>query len=301
MLLRKASRFPHQAGRVGPLSGMAFFMEDNVKMMIRRLSNVPNRIGSLLGSGLAVTLPAPVLHGLGRRVCQENPDLLLESIGPIFNRSPDLEHMPLDLPRHGQLEFEDLAGLFASNSLNHGVVSMTIRQTAYLFGLVRRMPARRVIEVGRYKGGSTLAIAAAMQPEGQFWSIDIGEKERRLRRGHVQLTYDQQIKTVFPRLGLNVHLIIGDSRNVELNTGEVDLVFIDGDHSYEGVKNDFDRFGRRVRVGGAVLLDDAFDEWLFRTHSDTVGRLVEEVVQSGEFRLARVIDRLAHLERLSVG
>jgi hypothetical protein len=64
-----------------------------------------------------------------------------------------------------------------------------------------------------------------------------------------------------------------------------------------GVKSDFQKFGRRVRLGGAVLLDDAFDEDIFKTHADTVGRLVE-VTARGEFRLARVVNRLAHLERV---
>lgn len=60
--------------------------------------------------------------------------------------------MYFDLAPTGTLQFEDLAGLFASTSLDHGVIAMTVRQTAYLFGLVRRMKARRVIEIGRYKG-----------------------------------------------------------------------------------------------------------------------------------------------------
>lgn len=78
------------------------------------------------------------------------------------------------------------------------------------------------------------------------------------------------------------------------------MVFIDGDHTYEGVKNDFDRFGRRVRVGGAVLFDDAFDEGIFKAHSDTVGRLVAEIITEGEFRLVKAVNRMAHLERVQL-
>jgi hypothetical protein len=78
----------------------------------------------------------------------------------------------------------------------------------------------------------------------------------------------------------------------------VDLVLIDGDHTYDGVRADFERFGRRARIGGAVLLDDAFPEQLFNSHSDTVGRVVQEAVAEGDFRLVKVVDRLAHLERL---
>jgi predicted O-methyltransferase YrrM len=86
---------------------------------------------------------------------------------------------------------------------------------------------------------------------------------------------------------------------VELDTGEVDLVFIDGDHSYAGARSDFERFGRRVRVGGAVLFDDAFDDGVFHViHTDGVGPVVREIAAGGDYRLVKVVKRLAHLERL---
>jgi predicted O-methyltransferase YrrM len=205
--------------------------------------------------------------------------------------------MPFDLPVRDSLNFEQLAGLFASTPLDHAVVLMTIRQTAYLFGLVRQMKARKVIEIGRYKGGATLVIAAAMNGEGEFWSIDVGEKEARLHAHGSSRPFDDQLSDMCKRFGLSVNLVVGDSRTVEIETGEVDLVVIDGDHSYDGVKNDFERFGTRVRVGGAVLFDDAFEEGIFRTHSDTVGPLVREIIGEGEFKLVKGVNRLAHLER----
>ncbi|MBI3457053.1 MAG: class I SAM-dependent methyltransferase [Candidatus Rokubacteria bacterium] len=224
--------------------------------------------------------------------------MILQALGPRLNRRPTVDTMPFDLPVGDRLEFEHLAGVFASTSLDHGVISMTVRQTAYLFGLVRQMKARKVIEIGRYKGGSTLVIAAAMGGEGQLWSVDIGAKERRLFADSPGRPFDEQIRDVCQRFGLKVELIVGDSRTVEIETGEVDLVFIDGDHTYDGVRSDFERFGRRARVGGAVLFDDAFDEGLFKTHSDTVGQLVRDVAE-GKFRLVRAVNRLAHLERVA--
>ncbi|MGH8102953.1 MAG: O-methyltransferase [bacterium] len=206
--------------------------------------------------------------------------------------------MPFDLSIEGRLQFEQLAGLFASTSLDHAVIFMPIRQAAYLFGLIRQTKARKVIEIGRYKGGSTLVIAAAMDGEGEFWSIDLGDKESRLHDRSVCRPFDEQIAEACARLGLQVNLLVGDSRTIEVGTGEVDMVFIDGDHSYEGVKSDFERFGKRVRLGGAVLFDDAFDKGLFKTHSDTVGRLVAEIVAEGQFRLVKAVNRLAHLEKV---
>ncbi len=55
-----------------------------------------------------------------------------------------------------------------------------------------------------------------------------------------------------------VHLIKGDSRTVlpTLITGSYDIVFIDGDHSYEFIKSDIENAKRLVRIGGIVCGDD---------------------------------------------
>ncbi len=251
-----------------------------------------------LGCILATWVPQGLRHAFVSQVAERDPGDLLQALGPHLNRKPNLDNMPFDLRVHGPLQFEHLAGLFASTSLDHAVISMTIRQAAYLFGLVREMKAKKVIEIGRYKGGSTLLIAAAMGGEGEFWSIDIGDKEARLHDGSLSRPFDAQIGDTFAGLGLQVNLLVGDSRTLEVDTEEVDLVFIDGDHSYEGVKNDFEQFGKRVRIGGAVLFDDASDEEMFRTHSDTVGRLVREIIAEGHFELVKSVNRLAHLERV---
>lgn len=152
-----------------------------------------------------------MLRALASRLSEHDAQALLEAFGPRLNREPNLDNMPFDLPVVGSLQFECLAGLFASTSLDHAVISMTIRQAAYLFGLIRQMKARKVIEIGRYKGGSTLLIAAAMDGEGQFWSVDLGEKEVRLHRGESSRLFDEQLADVCKRFGLSVNLIVGDS------------------------------------------------------------------------------------------
>ena len=251
------------------------------------------------GSALAAALPRPARRSLMQRLCDHNPQELMDAIGPRLNRAPDLDSMPIDLPVRGRLSFEHLAGLFASTSLDHGVISMTVRQAAYLYGLVRQMGARKVIEIGRYKGGSTLAIAAAMEGQGRFWSIDIGEKEKRLFGNQpARRRFDEQVADMLRRYGLRADLLEGDSRTIDFDSGQVDLVLIDGDHSLEGVRCDFERFGRRARVGGAVLLADAFGDGVFASHVDTVGRVLAEVIERGEFELVRAVNRMAHLVRV---
>lgn len=234
---------------------------------------------------------------LVRTIFREDPKVVLAAVGPELNRKPTLSRMPLDLAPEGRLDFEDLAGLFMSNPFNHGIVGMTIRQLAYVFGLTRRSGVKRAIEIGRWRGGTTIALAAAMGDGGKLWSIDVGEKEARVFHGR-GTRFDDETREFLERFGFDVDLIVGDSRTLEVETGDVDLVLVDGDHTYEGVKIDVERWGRRVRVGGALVLDDAVDEPVFGSHVDTAGRVMQELLDEGDFVLRAEVDRLAHLERV---
>ena len=40
------------------------------------------------------------------------------------------------------------------------------------------------------------------------------------------------------------------------NIGKIDLLFLDGDHSYNGVKNNFENYSPLVESGGYVIFDD---------------------------------------------
>jgi predicted O-methyltransferase YrrM len=47
-----------------------------------------------------------------------------------------------------------------------------------------------------------------------------------------------------------------DKLRTILKKGEVDFLFIDGDHTYQGVKQDFQMYSPLVRKGGIVAFHD---------------------------------------------
>ncbi len=246
----------------------------------------------------AVAVPSGALRrALLERLYERDCEMVSDAIGSHAYGSMSLQRTPFDLEPNGQLEFEDLAGLLPSTPLAYGVALMTPRQLAYLFGLARRSGARTAIEIGRYKGGGTIAVAAGMGKDGALWSIDDGSLEVAWGRDGQGAPYDDQIRELCDRFALDVRLLIGDSRTLELDVDNVDLVLIDGDHRYEGVKSDFERWGKRVGVGGHVLLDDAYPLGQYRRGCEDIQRVVQEAIDEGEFRLVRAVDRLAHLER----
>lgn len=70
--------------------------------------------------------------------------------------------------------------------------------------------------------------------------------------------------------------VIADSKSHKTNT-IYDMLFIDGDHSYEGVKADYDNFIGNVRPGGFVAFHDIKDSHLHRKQNCWVSRFWQEI------------------------
>jgi len=45
---------------------------------------------------------------------------------------------------------------------------------------------------------------------------------------------------------------------------------------------------------GHIVFDDAFKDEILGIESSSVGKLVSEIVEAGEYELARKVDRMAH-------
>jgi predicted O-methyltransferase YrrM len=151
--------------------------------------------------------------------------------------------------------FEDLTFLFTSTILAHGVASLRLDEAAYLHRLVRETQPETVVEIGRFRGGSTVIIAAALD-RGVLHSYDI-----EVRQGRDGVELDRQLAGVLERYGLadRVRLHVADSRSAEPPSGPIGILFVDGDHSEEGVRADFEHWAPQLGPGGHLLFHDAVD------------------------------------------
>jgi predicted O-methyltransferase YrrM len=58
--------------------------------------------------------------------------------------------------------------------------------------------------------------------------------------------------------------------------GSIDFLLIDGDHSYDAVYKDITNFLPKMRSGGLIVGDDAYDPEIQRALADAAGHLNPE-------------------------
>lgn len=157
-----------------------------------------------------------------------------------------------------------------------------------LYGLVRALKPEVCVEIGAARGKSACYIGMALKENGhgKLYSID----------PHAQ-TYWNDVESVDTynvfqentrRLGVEQFIeVVRDFSDKVGSTWKlpIDILFIDGDHSYEGVKRDWDLFSPYVTTFGLVVFHDT----LWDVKPDTryaradmgVPRFAEELRQQG--------------------
>jgi hypothetical protein len=178
----------------------------------------------------------------------------------------------------GQIDFADLAcWIFASSLSNHRVVHQRIDEATVLWRSVKRT-AGPILEVGRAAGGSTTVILGA-SGDRNVVSIDRAPS-------HHEMT-----KAVFARPDVQSRIKFYDqSSREEIAEREFGMVFIDADHSYEGVCHDIATFWNRLKsIDGKApiaVFHDAANNPV--GYVPAVRRACDELI--GEGRTARVVE-----------
>jgi glycosyltransferase involved in cell wall biosynthesis/predicted O-methyltransferase YrrM len=202
-----------------------------------------------------------------------------------------------DLPRNNEPMdpyFGQFIGLLR-RSLANGGSEMGLGLS--LFSLAASIRAATVIEIGRFKGFSTLALASALR------LLDIGWDEAPISKERPEIDYatfegprkrrlfsidpfpTPEAKALLAEADLLSYVTSIDQRSdqVELDVA-ADLIFIDGDHTYEGCMNDVRRFvGKNLRPGGYFVLHDYYGWYnAQRKSASPVRAVIEQLVSAGE-------------------
>lgn len=121
---------------------------------------------------------------------------------------------------------------------------------------------KRVFEIGTYRGASS-EMMLRLLPEAEVISIAfVSESTGKRQFNNDELGVQDVGALVSPANRGRFTQLIGDSHKIDpaafvRDHGPMDLVFIDGDHSREGVRQDTDLARAILAKGGAIAWHDA--------------------------------------------
>lgn len=127
------------------------------------------------------------------------------------------------------------------------------------------------VEIGCYAGGS--ACLLLQRPKTNVTSIDLGNPiDKSIVINNVNRLNKLSNKFIYLKGNSQTEEMVNNLKSV---TPNIDILFIDGDHSYKGVINDFNLYSNLVNSGGYIIFDDYLD---FK-HSPNVKRAVDFLVK----------------------
>lgn len=117
-----------------------------------------------------------------------------------------------------------------------------------------------ILEIGTANGGTLFCFCKLAPDDATIVSIDLPGGPF----GGGYPKWKIPVYQAFSKQKQKLYLIRGDSQNIEtfnevlkvLNGEKIDFLFIDGDHSYEGVKRDFKLYSKLVKPNGFIVLHD---------------------------------------------
>lgn len=201
--------------------------------------------------------------------------------------------------------FENLSFLFPSSQANFGLCLLAFDEASYLYSIAKKIHKGRLAEIGRFKGGGTFLIAAAMSDGATLDSFDIHLISSVYNDGEPHpvdgAELDRDLGKALARFGLGarVKLFVKDSTKVNPASASYDFIFIDGDHTYEGVKSDFLHWKDALKNGGHLLFHDAADTRPFSSFHRDLLKLMDEIERDyvSQFKKVGAVGTLVHFQK----
>jgi methyltransferase family protein len=157
-------------------------------------------------------------------------------------------------------------------------------ETIRLMELLDKEKIKNFLEIGIADGMSFYLWSSLCDPTGLKIGIDAPNGpwgKRKVRKYMEMASIKQRLISYAP----NVHVFFGNSHDIyvqnwvteTLGDNELDFLFIDGDHAYEGAKKDYLFYSKFVRKDGIIALHDIKKTEKHTEVGCTVNKLWDEI------------------------
>ena len=172
---------------------------------------------------------------------------------------------------------------------------LTQNEVEYLYRLGQLNPGKGVIvEIGSWKGKSTICLARGSMAVGGEKVYAIDPHRPLAEEGYVEDT-EAEFLTNITQAGVETHVVPMVLTSKEAVTGwnqPVRLLWIDGDHRYEYVKQDFLLWEPHVIEGGIIAMHDTI-------RKQGPKRVLWEIVfHSNRFQQISIVDNLTAVRKV---
>lgn len=204
------------------------------------------------------------------KIAVRNPRALRELFGNALATAEQLTDPIVDVTVLPQVSVEELFSFTEHETiLSLWAVpavarSISLHEAVCLSALMKRANARRVFEFGTYRGVSTTQLVLNLPADGKVLTLDLPVTDLNTQfeldtLGEVEVVKDaRKGELIPPHLRSRIEFIALDSAKFDPGPyeGSMDLVFVDGAHTAEYVKNDSEKGWRMLRPGGILCWHD---------------------------------------------
>jgi predicted O-methyltransferase YrrM len=160
-------------------------------------------------------------------------------------------------PECSWAEIVDFAFTFAHGFLRPAQVRSEIQRA---LEVIESIQPTVLVEIGTAGGGNFFLLSRAARTDSHLVSVDLplgrwGEGYQAWKIPIFRRLLVKGQRSDFIRADSHDPATVNEVKRV-LQGNLVDVLFIDGDHSYEGVKRDFDLYSKLLRRGGLVFFHD---------------------------------------------
>ena len=125
--------------------------------------------------------------------------------------------------------------------------SSELEVSNFIGTLIKMTKSKTVLEIGVFKGESSIKIIEALPKGGQYVGIDLGDYR------------NKEAEDIMNEGGKSIDFIIGDSQSElkKLPKNHFDIIFVDGDHTWNYILQEFKIVEGIVSNGGYIVYHDS--------------------------------------------